>query len=55
MTWTGHGHHIPGTPLIQNDPARPDVFHNCGGVDGCYFCSQEAEEYREEAKKKEAT
>lgn len=47
MVWTGHGHHIPDTPMIKDDPARPDV-HDCGGVGACYFCSEEADEYKRE-------
>jgi hypothetical protein len=47
MTWTGHGHHIPGTPLIPNDPARPDVA-KCGGPGVCYFCDEEIAERKAE-------
>jgi len=49
MVWTGHGHRIPETPMIKDDPNRPDVV-DCGGVGECYFCSEEADEYKAEKK-----
>lgn len=38
MTYTRHGHHIPGTPLDD----EPDVRMRCGGIGVCKDCSAEA-------------
>jgi len=47
MVWTGHGHHIPGTTLIPDDPQRPAVV-DCGGPGSCYFCDEEIAERKAE-------
>lgn len=39
MTYTSHGHHIPGTIL---DALPPETRGRCGGVSLCAICSKEA-------------
>lgn len=39
MAWTSHGHHIPGTYVVDRPPQ--DVAR-CGGVRLCKVCSTEA-------------
>lgn len=39
MTFTSHGHYIPGTP-VTNDP--PENRARCGGVKICRKCNEEA-------------
>lgn len=34
MSYTSHGHHIPGTPKDLNPPDRVD----CGGLTMCHTC-----------------
>lgn len=38
MTYTSHGHHIPGTIL---DSQRPTLVARCGGVTFCTECAKE--------------
>lgn len=40
MSWTRHGHHIPGTPM-SDEGDRP-MIARCGGVRLCKACSMDA-------------
>ncbi len=40
MTFTRHGHHIPGTDA--NDEDQPATRARCGGVQFCRDCASEA-------------
>lgn len=42
MTFTGHGHHIPGT--VKGDRSRVRI-HKCGGIGICNQCTKEADFY----------
>lgn len=42
MTYTSHGHHIPGTVLNSVKPKNPK---RCGGVELCARCKVETEEH----------
>lgn len=44
MTTTAHGHHIDGTPTLDENPERK--IQRCGGPGLCASCSREAERWR---------
>jgi hypothetical protein len=48
MTYTSHGHYIPGSP---EDPQDPPPQKNCGGVGLCGLCSSQAIVWRKEAER----
>lgn len=39
MSWTRHGHYIPGTPMSDDD--RPPICR-CGGIGLCKACNMDA-------------
>ena len=43
MAYTGHGHHIPGTPNTRQ-PKNPVA---CGGINHCLRCIKDVREYQE--------
>ena len=46
MTYTSHGHHIPGSP---NDPGDAPPAARCGGPGLCGVCSKQSDTWRLEA------
>lgn len=48
MTYTSHGHHIPGTIL---DKDRPKGVARCGGLRFCKVCLKEAGKLNEDKRK----
>lgn len=53
MTYTTHGHYIPGSPK-ENDRAVPKQMAGCGGVGHCRTCSNEALAWSEQNRVKHA-
>lgn len=47
MTYTSHGHHIPGSPT--NDEVSQPKVARCGGPSLCKLCQREAAQWRAEA------
>lgn len=48
MTYTSHGHHIPGSPV---DPLDPPPKKQCGGVGLCGLCSSQSILWQQEAER----
>lgn len=48
MTYTSHGHHIPGSP---KDPGDAPPAARCGGPGLCGVCTNQSDIYREEAER----
>ncbi len=44
MTWTRHGHQIPGSPSPLEGEERPPVAR-CGGPRLCAVCEQDSGEW----------
>ena len=45
MSWTGHGHYIPGSDLTMGTRPEFKSYRVCPGLDACLRCKLDIEEY----------